>query len=79
MLKSEKSAQSADACADCGESPGALYQRAKDRKFVCFACLDRTAPKQVDQYPGWREREKKKLAVGSRTSRAVFLTVNCQL
>jgi recombinational DNA repair protein (RecF pathway) len=51
---------STDRCADCGESPGSLYQRAKDRKFVCFTCLDRTAPKQVDAYPGWRERERQK-------------------
>jgi len=41
-------------CESCGKSVGELYQRNTDRKYVCFDCLP---AKQVDQYPGWRERE----------------------
>lgn len=41
-------------CSACGKSSGELYQRVTDRAWVCFDCLP---AKQVDQYPGWRERE----------------------
>jgi hypothetical protein len=66
-------------CAHCGKAPGALYENPKSRQsavgsqqsekkeFLCFDCLDKIAPKYVDKYPGWRERERKR-GVGSRES-----------
>lgn len=43
-----------DNCQACHKPTMELYQRNTDRKFVDFDCLP---AKQVDQYPGWRERE----------------------
>lgn len=49
--------KSEDICAHCGSTPAPFENPKRAKQFLCFDCLDRTAPKYVDRYPGWRERE----------------------
>lgn len=49
-----------DGCAKCRTLSGALYENAaKPGQLLCFPCLDAVNPRQVDRYPGWRERERR--------------------
>lgn len=59
-------------CHDCKREVDGLYDRVTDGASVCFDCLERTAPEQVSEYPGWRER------MALRSKRAVVARQNFQ-